>query len=264
MAAALTAGEGTATIVAISGTAMRQTAATLRVRRVVTLLVVGTFGCTSTQIGGSLLGAEEARDLRLGAVEVRYAGSVPPERITLGTRLDLSETLDGRIESWLQETGRWGGPDALAVEIDQFRLPGIGTRWISGSMKGNDYLGAGVTVTRAGNPVAKFHVEHTIGAGDRSIAENYSADRALENLVDAVAWAIVHAVTPFEQRKPIFEIGKREQVEQAIELLELCGELSYAEATKYGVLGKLSVATGAGAEYRRVKRVFGARPPRCY
>jgi len=112
--------------------------------------------------------------------------------------------------------------------------------------------------------LATFHVVHTLGAGDRSVAENYSADHALENLIEAVAWSVAHSLTPFEKRRPIFEIGKREQIERAINLLEQCGELSYAETLKYSSLGKISASTAAGAETRRMKRAFGGKLPRCY
>ena len=57
-------------------------------------------------------------------------------------------------------------------------------------MKGNDFLAAEVTVQRGGESVATFDVEQILGAGDRSMAENYSADRALENLIEAAAWSI--------------------------------------------------------------------------
>jgi hypothetical protein len=131
-------------------------------------------------------------------------------------------------------------------------------------MKGNDYLGVKVTPVRGSEPLSTFHIEHTLGAGDRSVAENYSANRALENLIDAVAWSMVFELTPFEDRKPVFEIGKREQIERAIEMLELCGELTYAEGMKYSSLGKLSISTASGAEYRRLKRAFGSKPAPCY
>jgi hypothetical protein len=117
---------------------------------------------------------------------------------------------------------------------------------------------------REGQSLATFQVEHTIGAGDRSIAENYSADRALENLVAAVAWSVAHELTQFEERRGILEIGKREQIERAIEMLELCGELSYAETLKYSALGKISIGTASGAEARRLKRAFGGKLQRCY
>jgi hypothetical protein len=156
----------------------------------------------------------------------------------------------------MRDTSRWGGGDLLTVDVDRFRF--------AGPAKGTDYLGADVVVTEVGAPSARFHVEHALGPADRSIDEAYSADRALQSMVDAVAWSIVHAVTPFERRRAIFEIGKDEGIPEAIDMLERCGELSYTEALKYGLLGKMSASNELSAEYRRVKRFFGARPPRCY
>ena len=66
------------------------------------------------------------------------------------------------------------------------------------------------------------------------------------------------------RRKPIYMIGKREQIERAINELELCGELSYAELTKFAGLGKVDLDTAAGAEARRTKWLFGARPKPCW
>jgi hypothetical protein len=212
------------------------------------LLVVATGlgGCTATKLDGSPPGAEVARQLQVGSIRSGYASTLEADRASRAESLGVAEALAARIEAWMRETNRWGGGDGLAVEIDRFRLPGAGTRWLS----------AGAN--------ARFHVEHTLGAADRSVAENYSGDRALQNLIDAVAWSIVHAITPFEQRRAIFAIGKREGIQQAIDMLEQCGELSYAEAIKYGMRGELSETNGMTAEYRRVKRLFGARPPRCY
>jgi hypothetical protein len=221
-------------------------------------------GCTATKLDGSPPGAEAARQLQIGAIRTAYASTLEADRASRAESLGLAQTLSSRIETWMRETSRWGGGDLLSVEIDQFRLPGPGTRWLTAGAKGNDYLGAEVVVTQIGAPTARFHVEQTLGAGDRSIAENYSGDRAFENLIDAVAWSIVHAITPFEKRRAIFEIGKREHIREAINMLEQCGELSYAEAIKYGMLGKMYASNEVSAEYRRVKRFFGARPPQCY
>jgi len=235
-------------------------------RNVVLLAVAATSlgGCTATKLDGSPPGAEVARQLQVGSIRSGYASSLEADRLGRAESFEVADALAARIEAWMKETSRWGGGDVLSVEIDRFRLPGPRTRWLGAGAKGNDYLGAAVDVTQAGAPDARFHVEHTLGAGDRSIAESYSGNRALQNLIDAVAWSIVHAITPFEQRRAIFAIGKREGIQQAIDMLEQCGELSYAEAIKYGLLGELSESNGMTAEYRRVKRLFGARPPRCY
>lgn len=220
--------------------------------------------CTSTQVSGQAERSEEARTFQIGSRESGYSESLAADRMARAQEHRIAEQIARLVEQWMIETERWGGTDRVRIAVDRFRLPASGTRWITAQAKGNDYLGAQVSVLHEGAVVATFHVEHTIGAGDRSIAENYSADRALENLVKAVAWSVVHELTPFEQRRPIFEIGKREQVERAIEMLELCGELSYAETTKYSALGKISMETAAGAEARRIKRAFGGKLQRCY
>jgi hypothetical protein len=220
--------------------------------------------CTSTQVTGDRPELEEVQSFRIGSTETRYAADLPADRISRAREHRVVLEVASLVEDWMTETGRWGGADTVRIEVDRFRLPAAGTRWATAQAKGNDYLGAEVSVLREGQPLARFQVEHTIGAGDRSIAENYSADRALENLVEAVAWSVAHELTPFEERRGIFEVGKREQIERAIEMLELCGELSYAEAAKYGALGKISLKTGSGAEARRLKKAFGGKLQRCY
>ena len=117
---------------------------------------------------------------------------------------------------------------------------------------------------REGAILTTIHVEHTIGSNDQSVGERYSANHALENLVEAVAWSVAHTLTPFEERRTIFGVGKREQIERAIDMLEVCGELSYSEFFKYKALGKLSVATASSGEARRLKSAFGGDLRRCY
>ncbi|MDH3519983.1 MAG: hypothetical protein OEM49_05945 [Myxococcales bacterium] len=220
--------------------------------------------CTGTQVEGHRPEIEAIRSFRIGAADTTYAADLPADRLARANQHQIVEQVARLVEDWMTETQRWGGSDRVRIEIDSFRLPDAGTRWMTGQAKGNDFLGANVSVLREDQVLATFHVEHTIGAGDRSVAENYSADRALENLVEAVAWSVAHELTPFEARRPIFEIGKREQIERAIEMLERCGELSYAETLKYTTLGKISAATASGAEARRLKKALGGKLERCY
>jgi len=220
--------------------------------------------CTSTTVTGDRPELEEVQTFRIGSTETGYSDDLPADRASRAREHRVALHIARLLEEWMAETERWGGPDTVRIVVDRFRLPAAGTRWATAQAKGNDYLGAAVSVLRDGQVLATFQVEHTIGAGDRSVAENYSADRALENLVEAVAWSIAHELTPFEERRGIFEIGKREQIERAIEMLELCGELTYAETIKYSALGKISVGTASGAEARRLKRAFGGKPERCY
>jgi hypothetical protein len=218
--------------------------------------VAALAGCTATKLDGAPPGARAARQLQIGSLRGGYAGTLALDAARDAESFGVAQALRDRIETWMRDTGRWGGDDVLSVDVDRFRF--------AGPASGADYLGADVLVTEVGAPSARFHVEHALGAADRSIDEAYSRERALQSLIDAVAWSIVHAVTPFEQRRAIFEIGKQESVSEAIDMLERCGELSYTEALEYGLRGKMSASNELTAEYRRVKRLFGARPPRCY
>jgi hypothetical protein len=222
------------------------------------------LACTSTQVDGDQTAEAETRGFRIGSTETAYAVDLPEDRAARAREYEVAPDVARLVERWMTETGRWGGTDIVRIEVDRFRLPAVDSRQITGPAKGNDNLGARVSVLREGSRLASFHAEHTLGAGDRSIAENTSADRAVENLVEAVAWSVAHELTPFEERREIFEIGKREQIERAIEMLELCGELSYAETVKYSALGKINIATASGAEARRFKRAFGGELERCY
>ncbi len=220
--------------------------------------------CTSTKVAGDRPELEEVQSFRIGSTETGYTPDLPADRLLRAREHRVVLDVARLVRDWMAETERWGGTDTVHIMVDRFRLPASGTRWATAQAKGNDYLGVEVSVVRHGQELATFHVEHTIGAGDRSIAESYSADRALENLVKAVAWSVAHELTPFEKRRGILEIGKREQIEAAIEMLELCGELTYAETMKYSVLGKISIGTASGAEARRLKRAFGGKLQRCY
>ena len=219
--------------------------------------------CTSTEVSGEGKELENIRVFQIGLTETYYGESLSADRIALAREHQVVEQVARLVEQWMIETGRWAGNDRVRIEIDRFRLPNS-MRWVTAQAKGSDYLGVQVSVLHEEAIISTFHVEHTIGWGDRSIAENYSANRSLENLVEAVAWSVVHTLTPFEDRRPIFEIGKREQIERAIEMLELCGDLSYTETLKYISLGLISIKTASGAEARRLKRAFGGKLQRCY
>jgi hypothetical protein len=232
----------------------------MRLTVVVALLIAlgATSACTTTQVSGI---DEPVTTYAIGKVSGSYGSDLAADRVQRAKQHRIVESIGEHVERWMREVGTWVGPDELHVSVDRFRLPNK-ARWMSAQAKGNDYLGAEVFLIREGEePAQHFHVEHTIGSGDRSIAENYSANRALENLIEHVAWSIVLEVTPMEERRPVYAIGKREQIERAIEELEICGQLTYGEMVKYGALGKVSIGLAAGAEARRVKWMFSDPDP---
>jgi hypothetical protein len=232
----------------------------MRLTAVVALLAIlgAASACTTTQVSGI---NEQVTTYAIGKVSGSYGSDLAADRVQRAGQHRIVESIGEHVERWMREAGTWDGPDELRVSVDRFRLPNK-ARWMSGQMKGNDYLGAEVFLISEGEePAQSFRVEHTIGAGDRSIAENYSANRALENLIEHVAWSIVIEVTPMDERMPVYAIGKREQIERAIEELELCGQLSYAEMLKYSALGKVSIGVAAGVDARRVKWMFSDPDP---
>jgi len=214
--------------------------------------------CTTTKVGEI---EEPVTSYAIGRVSGSYGSELPSDRLRHAAQHQVIESIGIHVERWMKEAGTWGGPDELRVTVERFRLPEL-ARWASGQAKGNDYLGVDVSIIpETGETSQAFRVEHTIGAVDRSIAENYSAHRALENMIEHVAWSIVLEVTPMDRRMPVYAIGKREQIERAIAELELCGQMSYVELTKYGALGKVSVGLAAGAEARRAKWMFSDPEP---
>jgi hypothetical protein len=217
-----------------------------------------TAACTTTQVSGI---DAPVTTYAIGKISGGYDTDLAADRVQRAEQHRIVESIGEHVERWMREAGTWAGPDELHVSVDRFRLPNK-ARWMSAQAKGNDYLGAEVFLIHEGEePAQHFHVEHTIGAGDRSLAENYSANRALENLIEHVAWSIVLEVTPMEERMPVYAIGKREQIERAIEELEICGQLSYGEMLKYSALGKVSLGLAAGIEGRRVKWMFSDPDP---
>jgi hypothetical protein len=225
------------------------------------VLLVWISGCTTTDVVG--VETIDAQSLSIGEITTAYSADINEARRLQAQSHQVAEQVGRLVQSWLDEAGLLAGDDVIHIELDSFRLP-VESRWASGAAKGNDYLGPSVTVLRNGSPQAEFHVEQTLGAGERSVAENYSANRAQENLIEAVAWSIALEVTPMHRREPIYMIGKREQIERAITELELCGELSYAEAAKFATLGKIEFKTASGAEARRTKWLFGFKPKPCW
>ena len=232
----------------------------MRLTAVAALLVTlgATSACTTTQVSGI---DESVTPFAIGKVSGSYGSNLAADRVQRAEQHRIVESIGEHVERWMIEAGTWAGSDELHVSVDRFRLPNK-ARWMTAQAKGNDYLGAEIFIIREEEePAKQFHVEHTIGTGDRSIAENYSANRALENLIEHVAWSIVLEVTPMNKRMPVYAIGKREQIERAIEDLELCGQLSYVEMVKYGAVGKVSIGLAAGAEARRAKWIFSDPDP---
>lgn len=230
---------------------------------VVAALMCAIAACTSVDVSHRLTLPAGASPVQVASVVAHYGKGLQVDRRERAEENNIAGRVAQLVEAWMKESGQWGGADSVAIEISEFRLPASGTRWLTGQLKGNDYLGATVIVSRDAAPLTQFQVTQTLGAMDRSIGENYSADWALDNLIEAVAWSIAFELTPVPQRAKILDIGKREEVQAAIDENHRCGRLSFMEGVKYSALGLLSFSTAAGSDVRRIQRAFGYKTPNC-
>ncbi len=221
-----------------------------------------TGACTRTHVEG-LSHKVDLGPITVGRIEVAYGRGLAGDRLRRAQQLRVAERLERRLADWLVEVERWGGDRIVSIEVERFRLPAV-ARGFTGSLKGSDYLGVRVALLADQDEVLSFGAEQVLGAGDRSVAANYSETAALRELIDSIAWSILLEVTPVPERKAVFDIGKRAEVPRAIQLLEECGELSYLESVGFSAKGLIPFSTAAGAETRRLKRAFGGTLPRCY
>lgn len=208
--------------------------------------------CTTTAIR-SQSPATTVDGMKFRAITVGIEESaVEPDQVQRLRQIGTAEALRSKLDGYLRPAGFLDGALDLQVDVDTFRMP-VGSRWLTGSFKGNDVLGARIAVRSADQSLYDAHVEAQLGAGDRSVGANYSADWAHGSLVDMLAWEIAWAVTGAAGRQgedAVLEAGKRDGVKHAVLILAHRGRLSYAEYTKYAALGKIGVEnTGLSAKY---------------
>ena len=190
--------------------------------------------------------------LLIGAVTVRYSNELPLDRTQRAESNSIAQRLESKVRQWLDATQLSPGDNQLEIELTEFRLPASGTRWLTAQFKGNDDLGSSVAVRGAdGTVIASGGVRTQLGAMDRSLGENYSADFALDNMLDNLAWRIVFELTPPGQDDPLLKMAKEQGVVPAIQELGWRGELSYGEALKYSASntfrGDIKLASCAGS-----------------
>ena len=223
------------------------------VRRAATVVIaLIATGCTTTTVR-SQSPAATGTDMKFRAIAVAIdepgVGGEQAERLR---RIGTADTLRSKLEGYLRPAGFLDGTLDLRVDVDTFRLP-ADARWLTGGFKGNDVLGARVGVRRGDESLYDAHVDARLGAGDRSIGANYSADWAHESLVDMLAWEIAWALTGAAGRQgedAVLDAGKRDDVKHAILILAHRGRLSYAEYAKFAALGKIGVEnTALSAKY---------------
>jgi len=210
------------------------------------------LACTTTSVREQAR-RSTAEELRIGEVVIKIdEAAVEADRAQRLREIGTPEAVVRKLNEYLDAAGFLGGELDLAVTLNAFRLP-RGARWITGGMKGNDVLGASIAVRRGETAVYAADVEVQLGAGDRSVGANYSADWAHDSLVDMLAWEIAWTLTGVADRRgedAVLEAGKRDSVKHAILVLAHRGRLSYGEYLKYAALGKIGVEnTALAAKY---------------
>jgi len=203
--------------------------------------------CTGTQstIPQTYQPCEEAFQIRSVEVGIDDA-SLDPDRAARARDIQLPRALRGKLLEFLVAADfidEVSGGDSLALVVNSFRLP-ASARWMTGQAKGNDYLGVQLSVERGSERRYATDAIAQIGAGDRSIGANYSANWALESLIDMlsfeIAWNLARVSGRGEQA--VLEKGKQESIMKAIRILKRRGELSQAEIMKYAAIGKVGFA----------------------
>jgi hypothetical protein len=207
------------------------------------LLAIGIPACTTVSVHQSAPSGA-TQDVRIGRVLVDLdRATLEPDGVTRLEEIGTAAAVERKLGQYLQEGDLLAGDVDLHVRIDAFRLPD-GARWLTGSMKGNDVLGAAVTLDRGETVLHRADVRVQLGAGDRSIGANYSADWAHGSMVDMLAWEIAWSVSGVVGGRgdaALLAAGKRDSVKRAILVLGYRGKLTYGELLKYAAMGKIGV-----------------------
>jgi len=208
--------------------------------------IVMSVSCTSvavreSAVSGASQGPSGIRIARV-TVDIDHA-AVQPDRVARLEEIGTTTALQKKLTEYLgiAELGSDLGGD-LNLQINEFRLPNS-ARWFTGSFKGNDYLGAAVSLVQSSDVLYRADIRVQLGAGDRSVGANYSADWAHGSLVDMLAWEVAWGLTGVagHGENALLLAGKNDGVKRAIIILAHRGLLPYGELVKYAAMGKVGV-----------------------
>lgn len=211
----------------------------------------GCTGVRTTEIGSA---PSAAASVFIGSVEVGYdTNAIARDRLQRAEEIRLARSVETRLRQFLgaADLGSETGRDHLRLQLNAFRLP-RGMRWYTGALKGNDRLGARIQVVRDAANRFGAQVNAQLGAGDRSIAANYSANEARDQLVDMLAWEVAWALTGWNGRRgedALLDAGKQAGVERAVQVLAHRGQLSYGEFLAYAARGKTGLDPALSVKY---------------
>ena len=211
-------------------------------------------GCTGTKTTHTRIAAG-AQQIVVGRVQIAYdTRAIATDRVRRAKQIRLAEAIEEKVWQYVQsaELASERGTDTLWIQLNGFRLPRSG-RWASGGFKGKDELAALTVVVRGRAPLFSTQVSAQLGANDKTIAANYSANRAMSELVNMLAWEIAWQLTRVNDRKAeaaLLEAGERAGVKRAILILAHRGQLSYGDFARHSLAGRVGVEnTALGAKY---------------
>jgi hypothetical protein len=216
----------------------------------VLLAILACSTTTSTSSEGPTFGPRSVRPVLFASVSVHYSPTLDGDRRQRAIEGSVAERVQEKMLATMDATGLLGGQHGLDVELTEFRLP-AGARWMTGPMKGNDYLASHVEVRDGESVLAASEISTQLGAMDRSIGENYSADFALENMIDNLAWMIVFEASAPGQDGQAVRLATVDGVVPAVQEAGWRGDLDYGEVLKYAATdafrgqGKLSVCASS-------------------
>ena len=203
------------------------------------LMVVASPGCTGTTVEHEHIPQEHSIEyFSFSEVEAAYAAGLIEESEALVTKYQPGEEISAQVEIYAEETGMWGGIQTVALEVRSIRLPERGKC-------SDDHLAVAVAIWEADRELHRMEIAHKIDYFDAEWGEIFSSDRAMRDLIGAVAWRIVYEMTPPGFDEAIICAGHGNGIRPATVEAGRRGFLSYGEALKAASENKFDTPTDA-------------------
>ncbi len=201
--------------------------------------------------------AHTPEHFRFSTIVGAYPSGLSAGQRALVHRYRPVEAVARKVQAWSEETGLWGGRQALRIELRSVRLP---ARWqwddagplVIGSAvgyRGEDHLDLGVEILQQQVLLHRMEIKRTFPATNRSVAQVFCSERAMDDLSSDVAWQIVFELTPPGYDEPIIRAGHRDGVAAATMVAEKRGLLNVGELLGAAATGR-SREAGVTDKYR--------------
>ena len=211
------------------------------------LPVAWLLACSSTQVDHQAVArAHTPEHFRFSTIVGVYPTGLSADEQALVQRYRPVEEVARKVRGWSEETGLWGGRQALRIELRSVRLP---ARWqwksagplVIGSgvgYRGEDHLDLGVEILQEQKLLHRMEILRTFPATNRSVAQVLSSERAMDDLSSDVAWQIVFELTPPGYDEPIIRAGHRDGVAAATIVAQKRGLLGVGELVGAAATGR--------------------------